>query len=130
MPTNFIHLRLKSAYSLLESAMKIDTIIYAAKKHNMHAVAMTDHNNLFGMLEFAMSASKAKIQAIHGAVINMRHHSEVAEILVIAKDHAGYKNLLKLVSHIYTQENRAPNPEITFDDLFTESSTEGGPSCD
>ena len=117
MSQRFIHLRLKSAYSLLESAMKIDTIIYAATKHKMPAVAVTDHNNLFGMLEFAMAASKAKMQAIHGAIVHMKHHGEVAEILLIAKDQKGYKNLLKLVSHIYTQPNRGPTPEIAFEDL-------------
>ena len=117
MSSRFIHLRLKSAYSLLESAMKIDTIIYATKKHKMPAVCVTDHNNLFGMLEFAMAAAKAKIQAIHGAIVNMKHHGEVAEILIIAKDKQGYKNLLKLVSHIYTKPDRGQNLEITFEDL-------------
>lgn len=117
MPKDFVHLRLQSSYSLLESAMKIDTIISAAKKHDMPAVCVTDRNNLFGMLEFAMAAKKAKIQAIHGAILNMKHHSEVAEILIIAKDQIGYQNLIKLVSHIYIKPDRGVNLEITFDDL-------------
>ena len=125
MSKHFIHLRLQSAYSLLESAMKIETIISAVKKHKMPAVCVADRNNLFGMLEFAMAASKAKLQAIHGAILNMKHHGEVAEILLIAKDQVGYKNLIKLVSHIYTkpshetnhETSRGQNLEITFDDL-------------
>ncbi len=113
----FIHLRTQSSYSLLESAIKIDAIIARTKKLKMPAIALTDRNNLFGMLEFSMEATKSRIQPIHGALVTLKSHQELGEILLIAKNNIGYKNLLKLVSHIYTKPERENNLEISFDDL-------------
>ncbi len=115
--SKFIHLRLQSSYSLLESALKIDSIVERTKKLKMPAIALTDRNNLFGMLEFAMDASKAKIQPIHGVLLTLNFHGELGEILLIAQNHNGYKNLLKLASNIYTKSDRGNNLEITFEDL-------------
>ncbi len=117
MTTKFIHLRLQSSYSLLESALKIETIVSRAHKLKMKAVAMTDRNNLFGSLEFAMEASKKGLQPIHGAILTLKHHGEHGEILLLGKDETGYRNLLKLVSHIYTKPDRAADLEITFEEL-------------
>jgi DNA polymerase-3 subunit alpha len=83
----------------------------------MESIAMTDRNNLFGSLEFAMEAAKKGIKPIHGAILNLNFQGEVAEILLLAKDQIGYKNLLRLVSHIYTKSDRNNNLEISFEDL-------------
>jgi len=115
--TKFIHLRLQSSYSLLESALKIDAIVEKAKKLQMPAIALTDRNNLFGSLEFAMEAKKKRIQSIHGVILDLKFYGELGEVVLIAKNNIGYKNLLKLVSHIYTKPERGNNLEITFEDL-------------
>ena len=64
--SNFIHLRVHSAYSLLEGAIKLPELISLCERHRMPAVALTDSGNLFGALEFALAASKSGIQPIIG----------------------------------------------------------------
>ncbi len=115
--TEFIHLRVKSSYSLLQSALKIEQITERCKKLNMPAVALTDHDNLFAMLEFSMAASKAGIQPIHGTIVTIEDQGEYGEILLLAKNQTGYHNLLKLVSHIYTTPDIKNNHHILFSTL-------------
>lgn len=114
---DFVHLRLQSSYSLLESTLKIGQIVSKAKEMNMPAITMADRNNLFGSLEFAMAASKDGVKPIHGVILNVLDGNDLGEILLLAKDDIGYKNLLKLGSHIYTKPDRGQNLEITLNDL-------------
>ena len=62
----FIHLRVHSAYSLLEGALPLGKIVGHAIKDNAPAIAVTDTNNLFGALEFAQKAAKEGVQPIIG----------------------------------------------------------------
>ncbi|MCK4860982.1 MAG: PHP domain-containing protein, partial [Rhodobacteraceae bacterium] len=62
----FIHLRLHSAYSLLEGAISVKKLPQMCSDWHMPAVAVTDSGNLFGALEFSETASKAGIQPIVG----------------------------------------------------------------
>ena len=57
---DFIHLRVHSAYSLLEGALPIAALVALCQAREMPAVAVTDTNNLFGALEFSMAAAKAR----------------------------------------------------------------------
>jgi DNA polymerase-3 subunit alpha len=61
---DFVHLKVRSAYSLTEGANKVDAVVALAKAQSMPAVAVTDRNNLFGALEFAQYATKSGIQSI------------------------------------------------------------------
>ena len=70
MKNPFIHLRSLSSYSLAESTLKIPKLINLAKKNNMPAIALTDNNNMFGVLEFSIEASQNGIQPIIGTSIN------------------------------------------------------------
>src|SRR6185369_17310038 len=72
----FIHLRVRSAFSLSEGAIKIDKLVALAVKHAMPAVAITDRNNLFGALEFAQYAAKAGVQPIIGCDLGIRREEE------------------------------------------------------
>lgn len=122
MTDNFIHLRVKSSYSLLASVLKIDHIVNLAAQHNMPAVALTDYNNLFALLEFSTACTKANIQPICGASVNISYEHEnqqkFAEILILAKDDKGYQNLLKLVSTIYLENERKTCDHITIGNLI------------
>ena len=76
------------------------------KKHGMSAVCLSDRGNLFGSLEFSLEASKNGIQPICGVILNISYsfkppQQDFAEILIIAKDETGYKNLLKLASYSF-----------------------------
>lgn len=114
---SFTHLRIQSSYSLLESTLKIKKITEKASSMGMKSISMCDRNNLFGSLEFAISALDKKIKPIHGIILNLNIGSKIGEILLLAKDEIGYKNLLKLGSHIYTKSDREKDLEITLDDL-------------
>ena len=69
---DFVHLRIHSAYSLSEGAIKIKALVELAKRHGMPAVAITDSGNLFGALEFAQAAEAAGVQPIIGCQIALR----------------------------------------------------------
>lgn len=122
MISNFIHLRVQSSYSMLESALTVDKLIELAKKNNMPALLLSDRGNLFGSLEFSLSATKSGIQPIHGSILNLLYKEEdkdkFAEILLIAKDKTGYQNLLKLVSYSFIKNERRVCNHITFEDLL------------
>ncbi|MEO0617750.1 MAG: DNA polymerase III subunit alpha [Pseudomonadota bacterium] len=127
----FIHLRVHSAYSLLEGALPIATLVDLAKADAMPALAITDTNNLFGALEFSEKLSGAGIQPLTGCSLQMLvepkrdgprppggHPPERAgQIALIAKDATGYANLMALTSAAFLGEGRADNPGISFDDL-------------
>ena len=94
----FIHLRVHSAYSLAEGAIRIKDLVKKAKLNDMPAVAVTDTNNLFGALEFAMAAVDNGIQPIIGSQITM---DDGAQIVLLVQSMQGYLNLCKLVSDAY-----------------------------
>ena len=61
--TDFVHLHLHTEYSLLDGACKIDDLFSAWRKKGMHALALTDHGNMFGTLHFAEAAKKNYLKA-------------------------------------------------------------------
>jgi DNA polymerase-3 subunit alpha len=113
---SFIHLRVHSAYSLLEGALPLGKIIGHAVKDNAPAIAVTDTNNLFGALEFALKAVKEGVQPIigcqlavgfgaaseeHGLAVPRRGGPELHPLVLIAATESGYGNLVRLVSKAY-----------------------------
>jgi len=118
MQNEFIHLRVQSSYSFLESALTTEKIVDLASSYKMPAICLADKENLFGSLEFALYAIKKGLQPIHGVILNIQYSADVfAEILLIAKDEIGYKNLLKLSSITFTKNDRKICNHITFEDL-------------
>lgn len=98
----FIHLRLHSAYSLAEGAVKIKDIPGLCHKHKMPAVALTDTRNLFGALEFATTCSSDGIQPIVGCQFELSFGEKVTgEFILLAQNEEGYENLLYLNSQSY-----------------------------
>jgi DNA polymerase-3 subunit alpha len=111
----FIHLRVHSAYSLLEGALQLGKIIGHALKDESPAIAVTDTNNLFGALEFAQKAVKEGIQPIVGCQLDIsftgesadaqhdrrRHGQPLRPVVLLAATEEGYANLVRLVSHVY-----------------------------
>ena len=106
----FIHLRTQSSYSLSESALKIKKLVNLAKQNKMPAIGLTDNNNLFGSLEFAIECSNNGIQPIIGSSINLldiKSNDKFAQINFLVKNEKGYKNLIHLssISHIKQNDN-------------------------
>ena len=128
--TPFIHLRVHSSFSLSEGAIKPPALIDLCKKNHMPAVCISDTNNLFCSLEFSQAASKAGLQPIIGASLNVERESlshnnnpmsvapEFDNVLLIAKNPEGYHNLLKLVSRAYTQVEDAAYPHTTTQEIL------------
>lgn len=108
----FIHLRVHTAYSLLEGAIPVKTLIALAKKYNMPAVAMTDTGNLFGAMEFSLSARDAGLQPLLGCQVRV----EGEPLVLLVQNQQGYQNLLKIVSHTYRKGGEVP--QIDFETLI------------
>ncbi len=115
----FTHLRVHTAYSLLEGAIPVKKLIALAKKHEMLAVAMTDSGNLFGAMEFSLAAKDAGVQPIIGCQIQLTSDvkNETDTIVLLVQNQIGYLNLLKIVSHTYLNGKGADSPQIAFDVL-------------
>ena len=112
----FVHLRVHSAYSLLEGALTVPKLVSLAADERMPALALTDTNNLFGALEFSEYAAQAKIQPIVGCTLSLSFaaepearpdsgelvkHINHGRIALLAKDASGYANLIKLSTEAY-----------------------------
>ena len=114
-PLGFVHLRVHSAYSLLEGALPMAKVIKQALADNEPAIAVTDTNNLFGALEFAQKASKDGLQPIIGCQLdiafgdhvdasraaNRRAALDLAPLVFLAATERGYANIVRLVSRAY-----------------------------
>jgi len=106
----FVHLHLHSQYSLLDGAIRFDEVFDLAKKYRMDTVALTDHGNMFGAIEFYQMAIKHGIKPIAGCEIYVAPGSRferktAAEggegafhLTLLVKNRTGYFNLIKLIS--------------------------------
>lgn len=124
MPAEFIHLRVHSAYSLLEGALKVPQIIDLACSHKMPAVAITDTNNMFGALEFATAAAKKGIQPLIGIQINLPTPGLVSDglgtqtpVVFLAQNQKGYQNLMRFSSQVYKDLPQRGSVFAKIDDL-------------
>ncbi len=102
----FVHLHTHSHYSLLDGLPKIDELISRAKKFGMTALALTDHGNMYGAIEFYEAATAAGIKPIIGmeAYLAINKHTDKRpklddaqfHITLLARNLEGYRNLMKL----------------------------------
>ncbi len=115
----FIHLRVHSAYSLLEGALPLKTIGHFALSGNMPAIAVTDRNNLFGALEFADMAVALGVQPIIGTSLCVADGEDAKPgwLALYAKDATGYGNLMALVSAAHLDSDSASRPAVTWEVL-------------
>ena len=112
--TQFIHLRTYSDYSLGFSPIKIKDLVKYILKLGHPAVALTDRNNMFASLEFAMEAKKSGLQPINGLDICVQYEEHLyGNILLIAKNENGYENLIQIASDLYL--NKKPNEKLAID---------------
>ena len=117
MPANFVHLRLHSAYSLAESTLRIRNLSGLIADDRQPAAAITDTNNMFGVLEFAQTLIGAGIQPIMGTQLNLEDAQGQGEIVLLAQTDLGYTNLSKLLSKTLLDADGVHDPSCSFDDL-------------
>ena len=124
----FVHLRVHSAYSLLEGALPIGKIVAHALKDQAPAIAITDTNNLFGALEFAGKLVKEGVQPLIGCQLDLsftgespdagrggqrRTGTETSPVVLIASTGVGYANLVRLVSRAYLANPPGEPPRVS-----------------
>ncbi len=131
-PAQFVHLRVHSAFSLLEGALQPDEIAALCKKHRMPAVGITDTNNLFGLWDLTDAIVKAGIQMIVGCQLNLPLEPErktgpvpaqlqLGTIALLVQTEEGYANLMKLASKAHLEVQLGEQPHITWDALEAHS---------
>jgi DNA polymerase III subunit alpha len=107
MPSNFVHLHVHSHYSLLDGLSKIDELVKTAKKRGFSALALTDHGNMYGAIEFYEQCLKNEIKPIIGMEAYLAPGSRFDKngpdnkyyhLVLLAENYIGYKNLMKLAS--------------------------------
>ncbi len=107
---SFVHLHLHSQYSLLDGANRLDDVLAAAKAAGMPALALTDHGNLFGAIEFHDRARKAGIRPVLGieAYVAQGSHTDrdpqrksSNHLVLLARNATGWQNLIRLTSRSY-----------------------------
>ena len=119
----FIHLRVRSAYSLLEGATKADAIGALAAGMHMPAVGLTDRANLFGALEFSVSTKDSGVQPIVGCALPVSGIGEgpaerwarTPTVVVLAQNEAGWRNLSILSSAAYLEAMDASEPHVPWE---------------
>ena len=105
--TMFGHLQIKSAYSFQESTILIQSLIDNAKSKHIQALALTDDNNMYGAYEFYEACTKASIKPILGVNASIMFNDDLIHLLLYARDDVGYKDLVRIVSDINLNENKA-----------------------
>ncbi|PIP29953.1 DNA polymerase III subunit alpha [Candidatus Jorgensenbacteria bacterium CG23_combo_of_CG06-09_8_20_14_all_54_14] len=109
----FVHLHVHSHYSLLDGLAKIDDLIARAKELSMEALALTDHGNLYGAVEFYKKAKRAGVKPILGVETYLAPNGRLSKrprldetryhLTLLAKNETGWRNLLSLVTASYLE---------------------------
>ena len=123
MSQGFVHLRVRSAYSLLEGAIKAGKLGRMAADAQMPAVAIADRANLFGALEFSQACREAGVQPIIGCAIPVtgiggrkaERWAKVPTVVLLAQDETGWANLTVLSSAAFLDIDPADEPAVPWE---------------
>ncbi|MBI1199131.1 MAG: DNA polymerase III subunit alpha [Phenylobacterium sp.] len=125
----FVHLRVRSAYSLLEGAIKADKIGALAKAGGMPAVAIADRANLFGALEFSVATKGEGVQPIIGCALPVsgvgerlsERWAKTPTITLLAQSERGYLNLCELSSAAFLEVDASEEPHVAWEKVRAHS---------
>jgi len=112
--SDFVHLHLHTQYSLLDGMIRLEDLFKKAREYKMPAIAITDHGNMFGAIDFYQQAYKQGIKPIIGCELYVAPHSRMDKspssigetarhLIVLVKNMQGYKNLMKLTTAGYLE---------------------------
>ncbi|MBI3541667.1 MAG: PHP domain-containing protein, partial [Deltaproteobacteria bacterium] len=124
--SSFVHLHVHTQYSLLEGAIRIPDLLAKVKEQGSPAVAITDHGNMFGAVDFYFAAKAAGVKPIIGCEIYYTTGSRLSKLapargkrvtltadeeeaarnyrlVLLCKDATGYRNLCEIVTRSYTE---------------------------
>ena len=128
MSDSFVHLHVHTEYSTLDSSVRTENLVARAAELGMSSVAMTDHGNLYGAVEFYQNAERAGIKPILGCEVYMAPASlhdkkEVpgrqssSHLTLLAKNETGWRNLVKLVSVGHLEGDYLGEPRVDREQL-------------
>jgi len=106
MNGSFVHLRLHTEYSLVDSVVRVEELVDAVLAAEMPAVALTDENNLFAMVKLYRAALERGIKPIVGVDLLLRESGERAQpsrLTLLCQSEIGYRNVTRLLSRAYLQ---------------------------
>ena len=110
MGTGFAHLHVHTSYSFLDGAVRIGEVIPSIQELGMDSVAITDHGNMFGALDFYKKARSAGVKPIIGCetyVAPLGRHDRTRRLayhlILLARNNEGYANLVELVSKAFLE---------------------------
>ncbi len=104
--TQFVHLRLHTEYSLIDSTIRIKPLMKAVEKAGMPAIAVTDQNNFFGLVKFYKTAMGAGIKPIFGVdvlLVDEQGTDTLFHLILLCQNNTGYRNLTRLISRAWQQ---------------------------
>lgn len=111
--SDFVHLHLHTQFSLLDGAIRFDRLFNQVHAHGMNAVAITDHGNMYGVVDFYFAAKEAGIKPIIGCEAYIAPKSRfdrkakagenAFHVVLLAMNNEGYKNLIKMISFAHLE---------------------------
>ena len=103
---SFVHLHVHTEYSLVDSTVRIAALMDRCVDDHMPAVALTDQNNLFGMVKFYKKALAAGIKPIIGTDLRIASEDESGHpfrLVLLCQNNTGYRNLSTLLTRAYLE---------------------------
>ena len=111
---SFVHLHSHTEYSLLDGSNKVRAYAERVKELGMNAAAITDHGNMYGVIEFYLACQDAGIKPIIGCEVYVApgsrfdreigdHSDRYYHLILLAENETGYQNLSKIVSRSFTE---------------------------
>lgn len=101
--TRFVHLHVRSEFSLKDSIVRIPDLVKASVAAAMPAVAITDRMNLYALVKFYNAAQGKGIKPVFGADVLLQENGQQYEVCILVSNAEGYKNLIKLISRAYIE---------------------------
>ena len=115
MSGRFVHLRLHTEYSLIDSVVRVEPLMEAVASAGMPAVALTDQNNLFAMVKFYRAALAHGVKPLIGVDLLVREGTErepPSRLTLMCQSQSGYRNVTRLVSRAYLEGQQRGVPMI------------------
>ncbi len=127
MTQPFVHLHLHTEYSIIDSTVRIPSLMQQCASLEMPAVALTDQGNLFGMVKFFRQALKAGVKPLVGVDLKVADHDDIdrpSALLLLCQNQTGYRNLTTLLSRTFLEGQHRGIP-MAEREWLTEESCEG-----
>jgi len=115
VPTNFVHLRVHTEYSVVDGLVRVKPLVEATARMAMPAVAVTDHANLFAMIKFYTAAMSQGIKPVCGCDVlleNPERPDNPFPLVLLVLNLQGYRNLTRLISLSYTEKLGHGEPQL------------------